>query len=461
VTARASGTPFAPRAHGTPAHRTGCRRGSAAGSDRHLFKEDPMNRTIVRAALTVALLVLVGAFSWAEKADVTFMTWESDTMNQKLLASFAQFSKDNPDITVKLIPSPLTDYTTKLNQMIAAGEAPDVFMCGNDWALQNAELGLTYDWTSYADKDFLSHFYAGTVENWTKTGKLAGLPGLVNCYGVFYNKKTLKEAGIADPKNGWTYDQVFAAARKLTKTVSGVKRPGFYGNMDFFNLSVYSVSAGGSPFANGIVEVTKVSADAKYKEGVQKYASLIKDGCATAPTANLDNMVTQFMQGQIPMMMYGQWAADELIRNAPKDLQWGYAPSPIVKTQAVIFDAVGWASPAAIKNPAAVWKVLKYIDTKSYEIVLPDTPVAPAAYKDSSAAYFAKLKALGHGDVATALDYMMSSPNKQPVRFNQTWAGDANKFINMVQNDILMGKQPVSKLDELVKSINAVIEQNQ
>jgi multiple sugar transport system substrate-binding protein len=418
-----------------------------------------MHRSIVRA-LVVAALALVCALSWAQ-TEVTFMTWESQAMNEKLLASFAQFSKDNPDVKVTLIPSPLTDYGTKLNQMIAAKEAPDVFMSGNDWALQNMQLGLTYNWTPYADKDFLSHFYPGAVENWTVDGKLAGLPGLMNCYGIFYNKKLLKEAGVAEPKTGWTYDQVFAAARKLAKTVGGVKRYGLYGSWDAFAFGVYSVSAGGAPFADGIVKVTKVVADAKYKDGLLKYIALLKDGVATPPTMDLGNVTAQFMQGQIPMMIYGQWAADELIRNGPKDLEWGYAPSPIVKAQVSIFDAVGWASPAAIKNPAAVWKVIKYIDTKSYEIVLPSTPVAPAAYKDSSAAYFAKLKELGHGDVAASLDYMLSAPSKQPIRFNQTWAGDANKFIGTVWNDVVMGKQPIAKIDEMVKSINAVIAQNQ
>ena len=85
------------------------------------------------------------------------------------------------------------------------------------------------------------------------------------------------------------------------------------------------------------------------------------------------------------MTLQGQWVADDLIRTAPKELEWGYVPMPVVNSQTEIYDAVGWSSPATLKNPEAVWKVLKYLDSKMYEEVLPSTPVAPAAYQASSA----------------------------------------------------------------------------
>ena len=59
----------------------------------------------------------------------------------------------------------------------------------------------------------------------------------------------------------------------------------------------------------------------------------------------------------------------------------GLAPMPVVNAQSEIYDAVGWASPASIKNPDAVWKVLKYLDSTMYQEVLPPDPVAPSAYQ--------------------------------------------------------------------------------
>ena len=401
-----------------------------------------------------------------EEATVTFMTWESQTMNQMILNSFKDFEKENPGIKVSLVPSPLKDYGTKLKQMISAKQAPDIFMVGNDWALQYGAQGQLFDWTEHATKEsgLLDNYYPGVIENWKVNGKIYGLPGLLNCYGVFYNKRMFREANIPEPKNGWTYKEMLEAARKLSGMKDGVQRYGLYyppyTAFDPFFLSVYAVSAGGTPFADSIVNVTRVEAGPEFKEGVNLIIQGIKDGSIAPPTFNADNLVTMFMQEKIPMMQHGQWNADELIRNAPKNLEWGFVANPIVSSQSTIYDCVGWASHASIKNPDAVWKVLKYIDTKAYEVVLPQTPVAPPAYVKSAAPYYSKLKETGHEDVAEALDYMLKSPNKQPIRFQQSWAGEAKKFIDADWNKILMGQVPVSKIDEIVKNINDVIAKN-
>ena len=88
---------------------------------------------------------------------------------------------------MKLIPTPLDNYGVKINGMITAKKAPDIFMTGNDMLLDNAGKGLLYDWTELAtqDKAFMEGFYDGVVDSWYYEGKLVGLPGLLNTYGIF------------------------------------------------------------------------------------------------------------------------------------------------------------------------------------------------------------------------------------------------------------------------------------
>ena len=54
-------------------------------------------------------------------------------------------------------------------------------------SLDNAGKGLLYDWTELAtqDKAFMEGFYDGVVDSWYYEGKLVGLPGLLNTYGIF------------------------------------------------------------------------------------------------------------------------------------------------------------------------------------------------------------------------------------------------------------------------------------
>jgi len=391
--------------------------------------------------------------------EVTMITWESAAMNEKIMASMKKFEEDNPDIKVKLIPTPLDNYGVKINGMITAKKAPDIFMTGNDMLLDNAGKGLLYDWTELAtqDKAFMEGFYEGVVDSWYYDGKLVGLPGLLNTYGIFYNKKSFQEAGLPEPKIGWTYDEFFAAMEKLSSNQGGVQQFGYYAPLDPFHVSLYSVSAGGAPFADAIINPTKVEISDQFREGVEKYKSAIANGYMNPPTFDLTNAMSSFKQGKVPMTLQGQWVADDLIRTAPKELEWGYAPMPVVNSQTEIYDAVGWSSPATLKNPEAVWKVLKYLDSKMYEEVLPSTPVAPAAYQASSAAYYDALKAAGHPEVGEGLDHILKSPNTQPVRFLSTWAGKAYPFIEASWKNIVMGKAPITELDVMAEKINNVI----
>lgn len=391
--------------------------------------------------------------------EVTMITWESAAMNEKIMASMKKFEEENPDIKVKLIPTPLDNYGVKINGMITAKKAPDIFMTGNDMLLDNAGKGLLYDWTELAaqDKAFMEGFYDGVVDSWYYEGKLVGLPGLLNTYGIFYNKKSFQDAGLPEPKIGWTYDEFFTAMEKLSSNQGGVQQFGYYAPLDPFHVSLYSVSAGGAPFADAIINPTKVEISDRFREGVEKYKSAIANGYMNPPTFDLTNAMSSFKQGKVPMTLQGQWVADDLIRTAPKELEWGYVPMPVVNSQTEIYDAVGWSSPATLKNPEAVWKVLKYLDSKVYEEVLPSTPVAPAAYQASSAAYYEALKTAGHPEVGEGLDHILKSQNTQPVRFLSTWAGKAYPFIEASWKNILMGKAPITELDVMAEKINKVI----
>lgn len=418
-------------------------------------------------ALTAAVLMVLGMLAGcastsdtsAQKGTtkLTFMDWESESMNDKIRATMQQFAIDNTGMQVDLMPAPLQDYGTKIQQMIAANAAPDVFMVGNDMAISYAAGGYTLDITPYTSKDeaFIKDFYPGSIDTFKYQGKQAGLPGLLNCYGIFYNKKLFTDKGVALPTKDWTYADMLAAADKLKDTANN--QYGLYNMaLDPFAMSNYAVSAGGKAFPDAVYPITKVTIDDKFKEGVNLFRDAIKNGSIPPTTYTATNLTAMFMEGKVPMMMYGQWAADELIRNAPEDLEWGFVPNPKVNDPSTTLDAVGWAISKSTKNPDAAYKLLKYIVSSTYSEVLPNNPVAPAAYMPASKGYYQKLKDTGHGDLADGLDQMLTAKNKVIVRFLDPWAGDANKF-GTSYNEVLDGKADISALDTYVNNINDVI----
>lgn len=394
-----------------------------------------------------------------ETPTVSFMTWESETMNNAILETL---DGKVEGVNVELIPSPLQDYGVKLQEMLAADMAPDIFMVGNDMALNYNAEGLVLDLKSYMDSDtaFTDGFYPGTLETFTSDDKIVGLPGLINMYGVFYNKKYFDDAGIEYPGEDWTFEEMYEIAGKLKDTAGN--RYGLYQKTnDVFTLSLYSASKDGTGFCDNIYPVSKVQASDSFKESVSKAAAAIADKSMTEPTFDDTNLVSMFMQGAVPMMRYGQWAADELIRNAPEDLAWGYVNSPKVDKNAQIVDAVGWCINKKTENPDAAFQVLKQLETESYKVVLAQTPVAPPAYQAAAEGYYNTLKEKNHQDLADSLDYMLNAEVKLPVRFLDAWSAKASKFLDADWNAFLTGERGVDEIQSvIVDPINEVIEKS-
>ncbi|MDR1904641.1 MAG: extracellular solute-binding protein [Treponema sp.] len=389
-------------------------------------------------------------------AVIRFMTWEGETMNQAMLATFTNAI---PGVKVELEPTPLQDYGVKLQEMLAANIAPDVFMVGNDMALNYWAEGLTADLTPYLqnDQEFLKGFYPGTLTTYTVGGKYVATPGLINLYGFFYNKKYFDDAGIPYPTKDWTYADMFAVAEKLKDPANN--RYGIYAKTnDVFFSAIYSASKDGTSFCDVIYPVKKVQASPAFLEGITLTTQAIKSKAITDPLYDATNVNGMFMQGAIPVLFYGQWAADELIRNAPATLKWGYVPNPRVNRTAQILDAVGWAVNKKTKNLDAAFKVLKYIHTNTYGEVLSKTPVAPPAYQPAAQGYYNTLRNAGHQDMAEALDYILNAEIKLPIRFLDTWGARANRFLEADWNYFLTGERPVSDIQKaIVDPINGVI----
>lgn len=58
-------------------------------------------------------------------------------------------------------------------------------------------------------------------------GKLYGLPFTMNRYGLFYNKNLFDRFGVAYPKDGMSWDEVYELAKKMTRVEEGTTYYGF------------------------------------------------------------------------------------------------------------------------------------------------------------------------------------------------------------------------------------------
>ena len=183
--------------------------------------------------LIVMVLLLATAFAVAAKP-VTIEFWyvPFSLTDDAFKACVAEFSKDNPDITVTLVPTQYEEITQKVAASVPVGQGPDVINPYYGWVplwVQNGFLApLPED--AFPPAKMKADFVAAQDISIFR-GKYYGIPQDMGVWSLFYNKDAFAEAGIKAPPKTW--DEFRLDAIKLTKRDANGKlvRAGYY--LDF------------------------------------------------------------------------------------------------------------------------------------------------------------------------------------------------------------------------------------
>lgn len=119
-------------------------------------------------------------------------------------------------ITVEVVP-PLGEAERFATQL-SAGTLPDVILISGLSAQQWIRQGAFADLTPYVQRDAidLNSFYPDTVAQFAYDGKQWGIPNEAAPEVLFYNKAMFDAAHQPYPTDEWTFEDMRAAARKLT-----------------------------------------------------------------------------------------------------------------------------------------------------------------------------------------------------------------------------------------------------
>ena len=138
----------------------------------------------------------------------------------KLLTEFN--ATNTHKITVDLASGRDATAVDKFKALAAGGTPPDViFTAYTDAADMYASGMLTdIDTELKSDKDWAKQradIYPGMLESSTWVGKLASVPIYTNDVAMIYNKGLLQQAGVAAPRELWTWDDFRTTAAKFVR----------------------------------------------------------------------------------------------------------------------------------------------------------------------------------------------------------------------------------------------------
>ncbi|GGX48689.1 ABC transporter substrate-binding protein [Streptomyces fructofermentans] len=203
-------------------------------------------RTVLRAAgASVAALGLAatagcggdGGGAGDGSVELRFAWWGAEERAKRINKSVALFEKKYPRIKVKTDFQDYVAFWEKFQTQAAGGNPPDVFQNAVTFLRKYDKRGVLLDLKSQVDAGNLNldNFRAGVEKVGQVDGKQLGVPVGSNTMSLVIDEKVFDKAGIK-PEQGWTWDEYFAALKKIHDTQKVAGDTGYFGIMYLYDL---------------------------------------------------------------------------------------------------------------------------------------------------------------------------------------------------------------------------------
>jgi multiple sugar transport system substrate-binding protein len=279
----------------------------------------------------------------------------------KIVAAF-NGRQSRVTVTLSHIPS-ASDYVKRLTADLAAGTPPDIALMNYRrfaaFAARNAFDPIApYLASSSALQP--SAFYPEVVSAFTRGGTLIGIPQNASSLVIYYNKNLFGQAGIALPKDDWTWDDFLTAARGLTK---GTEQYGIGISPEMIRVAPFIWQNGGD-IVDNLATPTRLTFDrAESAEAIQWFVDL-QSRHKVAPDAvqvAAEDDESRFLNGRSGMFFDSRRVVPTLRTITAFD--WDVAPLPGRKGRASILHSDAYLLTAASKNKAAAFSFMEYANS--------------------------------------------------------------------------------------------------
>ena len=305
----------------------------------------------------------------AEPVTVTWAFWGSpeEAASHQVVAD--AFMAEHPEIKIEVWNQPWEDYFTKIQALWASGDAktiPDVAFL---WPTPKyASEGVLENLDSYIEASGydLNDYWPGLLESAKYDGSVYGFPRDIEANVLYYNKDLFDAAGVSYPDDTWTWDDLQAAAEKLTvKDASGNTTQ--YALAMEGGVGKYSkwIMQNGGAILDDMRNPSKcMMDDPKTVEAVTFFADLINNGYAMRPAdlsqAGGDSAV--FASDQAAMIIQNT-SRVSAFNAAGKNYDVAVVPIPAGGQRFNGAGGAAWVMSSGSDNKDAAWTFLQWLQS--------------------------------------------------------------------------------------------------
>jgi multiple sugar transport system substrate-binding protein len=358
---------------------------------------------------------------------ITYGLW--DTNQAKLIQQIADAFEGETGIHVEIQINGWADYWTSLEAAATGGSLPDTFwMHSNNiyYYASNDQLLDLSDYIKNSGDIDLANYPEGLDQIYNLNGKQYAIPKDYDTIGLWYNKTMFDAAGVAYPDDTWTWDDLKAAAEKLTK-----KDGSQYG----FLAALHSQEGYYNfVYQNGGTIVTddrKSGYDApKTVEAMKYYFDFVRNGLSPAITSDAER-AEAFQNGLVAMALFGSWNLSGFAANdyIAKNCDVTVLPKSNSGGKASIFNGLGNCIAATTKHPEESWKWIEYLSNKAGQTKQAELGIAISAYNGTADAF---LKAYPQFKVQSYLDMVAYAQIRPYTNQTSVWEDKAYELLTDV-----------------------------
>lgn len=359
------------------------------------------------AVLLVAALLLGRTSDAGDRTVVTVRLWD-EKVAEAYRASFDEFSRQNPDVEVRLNVVAYSSYFDTLRTDVAGGGADDVFWLSNAYFAGYADGGHLLDIGATLGSDSARGWDRNVVSQFTRGGVLWGVPQLTDAgIAVYFNADLLEAAGVSlvellglrwSPGDG---DTLRSLLRRLTVDEAGrsagspdfdperVRQWGYNAANDLQGIYLNYVGSAGGTFQDG----DRFAFDNSAAVLAFRYLVDLINTDHVAPPAsdtngNGDFSRNQFLAGRMALFQSGTYNLAAIADQA--SFRWGVAMLPTGPTGRVsVTNGIAAAGNSASRHPDAVRRVLQWMGSPQGNGFLATGGAAIPAVTAAQPAYFA------------------------------------------------------------------------
>jgi multiple sugar transport system substrate-binding protein len=371
---------------------------------------------LVLAILLGAAVLLGGSSERSGKTVVTVRLWD-EQVAAAYRHSFDEFTREHPDIEVRVNVVAYSSYFDTLRTDVAGGGADDVFWLSNAYFAGYADNGRLLDIGKVLGPGAARAWETPVVQQFTRNGVLWGVPQLTDAgIAVYFNADLLDQAGVGlaellglqwSPGGASAGDTLAPLLARLTVDADGnradtpqfdpsrIRQWGYNAANDLQGIYLdYIGSAGGLFQAGDRFAFDNPAAIQAFEYLVR----LVNDQHVAPPASdtndNGDFSRNQFLQGRMALFQSGTYNLAAVADQAP--FRWGVTMLPTgPKGRVSVTNGIAAAANAATPHPDATRQVLEWMGSTVGNEFLGSGGAAIPAVTAAQPAYFAHWAARG------------------------------------------------------------------